>query len=535
VAFGAVVYRTGLFGTVSTIYNAEPDQLEAWVIKNSSWLALGIIAAAFAIRLAYSASCYLNPDEGEHFGAARLSSWLETYHASLMLAHPPLFILVLHGILSLGRTELILRLPSLVGGTAALWLAFAWMRRSLGEIPALAGLGFMALSPAAISASIEVRQYGLLLCFVCGSLYATERTFTEHSTIWAIIQGLFLLGALLTHYTAIVVLLSLGLYVLLRLLLDGAPRRILFTIGVSQLILATLLGWLYFGHVRRSIVFGSAMDYLRHYYYAEARETPLGFAWRALSGTFYYAVGVRRPLAFLFMLVFLAGLAALLAGRTKAPSLMALLVISPFVVGFAAAVSRVFPFAGSRHQTYLLPFLAAGISAALAWLRGRAVPLLLLGAVVAPLWVAHAAPENNMQALPIGAMTAAIEYIDRTVPRGSPLFVDDDTRDVLRYYLARNDTRLDTLRSEAGDEESLGGYRVVVPRMASMMPFRPDEVVEQVTASARSLGVPPGDPLWVVSAAWKEPSLASRLPAGGDHNVKEFGRISVIRVLAQKR
>jgi hypothetical protein len=347
------------------------------------------------------------------------------------------------------------------------------------------------------------------------------------------------------------VLLSLSLYVLLRSLLDGMPRRILFTIGVSQLVLATVLGWLYFGHVRRSIPFGpgASMDSLQSYYYLAARETPLGFAWRALSGTFSYALGARR-LAFLcpFMLVFLAGLAALLAGRTKAPRLMALLVISPFAVGFAAAVFQVLPFAGSRHQTYLLPFLAAGISAALAYLpRERAVPLLLLGAVIAPVWVIRAKPDNNARAGPIGDMTAAIEYVGRMVPRGSPLFVDYKTREVLRYYLARNDTTLDTLRSEAGVEELLGGYRVVgvVKRMPSLTrdpnpspivwAFRPDEALEQVTESAGALGVPPGDPLWVVSAAWSEPSLASRLPAGGDRDVKEFGRISVIRVLAQKR
>jgi dolichyl-phosphate-mannose-protein mannosyltransferase len=527
--------------------NAEPRRLEAWVVKNSSWLALGIIAAAFAMRFAYSDSCYLNPDEAQHFDVARLRSWLESYKASLQLAHPPLLILVLHGILFFGRTERILRLPSLVGGTAALWFTFAWIRRSLGEIPALAGLGFMALSPAAISASTEVRQYGLLLCFVCGSLYATERTFIERSTIWAIVQGLFLLGALLTHYTAVLVLLSLGLYVLLRSLLDGVPRRILFTIGASQLVLATLLGWLYFGHVRGSIPFGSgaSMDYLQPYYYAEARETPLGFTWRAFLGTFSYAVGSRR-LAFLFMLAFLAGLAALLGGRTKARRLMALLVISPFAVGFAAAVFQVFPFAGSRHQTYLLPFLAAGISAGLAFLPGRlAVPLLLLGAVIAPFWATRTAPDNSTRAGPIGDMTAAIEYIGRMIPRGSPVFVDYKTREVLRYYLARNEPR-DTLRPEAVVEEQLGGYCVVglVSRMPSLTrdphpspivwAFRPDEALQQITESARALGVPSGDPLWIVSVAWSEPSLASRLPARGDRDFKEFGRISVIRVSAQK-
>ena len=516
---------------MSTTYKVELGRLEAWIVKNSSWLALAIIAAAFAVRLAYSDSCYLNPDEASHFESARTSNWIETYKAAFMQTHPPLFILVLHGILFLGRTELILRLPSLVGGTAALWLTFAWIRRVVGEAPALAGLGFMALSPAAISASTEVRQYGLLLCFVCGSLYATERTFTERSTFWAIVQGLFLIGALLTHYTAIVVLLSLGLYVLLRSILDGVPRRILFTIGVSQLVLATLLGWLYFGHVRRLIPFGigASMDYLRPYYYAEARETPLGFTWRALSGTFSYAGGARR-LSFLFMSVFLAGVAALLAGRTKAPRLMALLVISPFAVGFAAAVFRVFPFAGSRHQTYLLPFLAAGISAALACLqRGRAVLLLLLGAVAVPIWVTRTAPDNNMQALPIGDMTAAIEYVRRMVPRESPLFVDYETRQVLWYYLARNDTKLGHFALQSRVEERLGDYRVVVPR-EYVWAFRPDEVLEQVTESARALRVPPPDPLYILSAAWLEPSLASRLPARRDRDVKEFGRISVIKV-----
>jgi hypothetical protein len=288
------------------------------------------------------------------------------------------------------------------------------------------------------------------------------------------------------------------------------------------------------------------MDYLRPFYYAAGRETPLGFVWRALFGTFTYPVRTR-PLAFLFMLVFLAGLAALLTGRTKAPRLMALLVISPFAVGFACAVAQVLPFAGSRHQTYLLPFLAAGISAAFACLpRGWATPLLLLGAVIAPLWVRHALPDNYPRALPKGDMTAAIEYVGRMVPRGSPLFVDYETREVLRYYLARNDPSLDTLRSEV-TEERLDGYRVVgvVSRMPSLIrdpkpsptvfAFRPDEALEQVTESARALGVPPGDPLWVVSAAWREKSLASRLPAEGDRDAKEFGRISVIRIPAQKR
>jgi Dolichyl-phosphate-mannose-protein mannosyltransferase len=518
--------------TLSTTDNAAPSRLEAWVVKNSGRLALGIIALAFVIRLVYASSCYLNIDEAAHFDLARPSSWLGAYEASLKIWHPPLFILVLHALLFLGRSELILRLPSLIGGTAALWFIFAWMRDSLGEIPALAGLGFMAISSAAISASTEVRQYGLLLFFICAALYATERTFTERSMNWAICQGLMLLGALLTHYTALVVLASLGLYVLLRALLDRVPRRIFVAFVLTQLVLAAVLGWLYSGHIQGLIPSGAgAKTYLGTYYYGEARETPLAFVWKALSLTFAYLTGARR-LAVLFMLAFLAGIAALIAGRTKAPKLLPLLVISPFVVGFAAATVKVFPFAGSRHQTYLLPFLAAGLSAGLAWLpRRRAVTVLLLCAVVAPpLWVFGTTPENNLRVMPKRDMTAAIEYVRRTIPQGSPLFVDYDTRDVLSYYLARNDASLDTLHSRPVLEERLGGYRVIVPGIHSAA-FRPEDALQQVAESARTLGVPPGDPLWVVSVSWVWiPSLASRLPAGGDIETKEFGRISVIKL-----
>lgn len=501
--------------------------------------------AAFALRLAYANACYLNPDEALHFDTARPNNWVDTFKASLTLAHPPLFILVLHAFLYLGRTELILRLPSLIAGTAALWLAFAWIRRVFGEIAAIAGLGFLALAPAAMSASTEVRQYGLLLFFVCAALYATERMFAELSVGWAVLQGVCLLGALLSNYTSVVVLFSLGLYVLLRSLLDGLPRRVLFTAGGFQLVLAALLGWLYFGHVRHSIPFGSgaSMDYLRHYYYTSASETPLRFVWRAFFGTFGYIVGNRRLVLVLpSMALFLLGIAGALAGKTKAPRMMALLIITPFATGFVAAVFQVFPFAGTRHQTYLLPFVAAGVAAALASLpRGWAVALLLLGVPVAPLWARHALPDNNPRVAPKSDISAAIAYVHQMVPQGSPLFVDSDTREVLEYYLARNDPSLDVFRSEEQVEERLGGYRVVVvvapqipsliqdPRLATMdLAVQPETALQQIAESARALGVPEGNPLWAFSIAWKEPALASRLPARGNYTVKEFGSISVV-------
>ena len=86
-------------GILSTTDDPGLSRIEVWVVKNSGWLALGIIALAFAIRVVYASSCYLNIDEAAHFAAARPNSWLAAYEASLRLWHPPLLILVLHGIL----------------------------------------------------------------------------------------------------------------------------------------------------------------------------------------------------------------------------------------------------------------------------------------------------------------------------------------------------------------------------------------------------------------------------------------------------
>lgn len=515
---------------MSTTYNSGLSRLQQWVDKNARWFALGIIAAAFVIRYVYSVSCYLNPDEAAHFDVAAANSWAEAIKGAFTLTHPPLFIVVLHAFLFIGRSELIVRLPSLIAGTTALWFAFAWMRRILGGVPALGGLGFLALSPMSISASAEVRQYGLLVFFICAALYATERTFADRSTRWAILQGLFLLGAILTHYIALIVLACIGFYVLLRMFSDRPPRRIVVTILLSQLIIAVVFLALYFGQVRKSIPFGShaTLEWIKPFIYSADQETLLGFARRSIFGTFLYAVGAVR-LSYLFMFLFVAGLAALLAARTKAPRLTALLAISPFVVGFVAAIFQVFPFAGTRHQTYLLPFLAVGIAAAFACLpRGWTVPVLVLGIAIAPHWLSRAMPDNNMKVDPLTDMTAEMAYVKQTVPAGTPIFVDYETRQVLRYYLARYQSFPGTLQTRRVTEQRYGAYRVVAPAEYVWI-FRPDQVLDQATKSARAIGAQPGNPLWVVSVAWADPSFASRLPATQVHDLKEFGMVSVIK------
>lgn len=496
---------------------------DEWLSDNSGWAALGITAAALALRVADSRRCYLNPDEVQHFIAAQSSTWAAAYHSSRALAHPPLLILLLHGVLFFGRAEWILRMPSVIAGTAALLLIFAWLRRAVGEIPAIAGVGFMALSPAAISASTEVRQYGLLLFFVSGAIYATERMLDECSVFWAVVQGSLLLLAFLTDYTALLAIGSLDIYVLIRIILKHVPYRVALTAGIFQVALAALLVWLYFWQIRFFV--GAPLSYLQPHFYVKG-EAPFKFVLRTVYRTFFHVVGFGgRWVTLAAILSFLGGLGAIATGRTKGNRFTAILVICPFVVGFVAALFRAFPFDGTRHQAYLLPFIAAGLSASLALVKQRAAGLLLLTAMVfAPLEIFYASPDNSPRTMPLSDMTAAIGYIHRAIPRGSALFVDGETRYMLEYYLTRDDAKFD-----AANQQWLGGYRVVGPRQYEWA-FQPAQLRQQISQSGKALDLSSCSCAWVISVSWEGYPLASQLPKADNFDVKQFGSIGILRM-----
>jgi Dolichyl-phosphate-mannose-protein mannosyltransferase len=514
-----------------TVQRVEPGRLEAWFIRNSQWVALAFTAVGLVVRITYARSCYLNPDEAQHFDAARFNTWYQVFLASHRLSHPPLFIFVLHAVLFLGRSEPFVRLPSLAGGTAALWLTFAWIRRSLGAIPALIGLLFMAVSPAAISASTEARQYGLLLFFLCGALYTCERMFAERSLRWALFHGLFLLGALLSHFTALVIICSIDLYVLLRCILDRMPRRMVWILLANQVLLAGVFAWLYLSYVHNAQVLNSqSMSYLRNLYYMPGQETVLHFSKRAILSTFSYLVSQRLAIRSL-TLAYFAAVITLLVSRNKTTRLLAVLILATFLTGFVGAVCQVFPFAGSRHQTYLLPFLAIGFAALCRWVPARFSPVLVVVAMaLSPTWLIRNLPDNNRSIMPIEDERSAVDYIHRTVPPGAPLFMDDATWYVFSYYLGRNDPALDMDANRA--KRSVDGHLMISPRSFGWILKAPN-AVDQVNEAAKALAPPTAGSLWIVSDTWPDPALGPRLPAARVQTMQAFGEISVIEVKHQ--
>jgi dolichyl-phosphate-mannose-protein mannosyltransferase len=524
---------------IATTDNRElvgTKRIEGWLTAHVELIAMVAVAAGLGIRLYHVLGTYLNPDEALHFMSANRLTLFETYQSSLYTAHPPLFLLVMHLALMLGRSETVLRLPSVIAGTAALWFVFRWLQRSAGAAAALVGVALLACSPAMIATGMEARQYGLLEGFVCAALYSMERAFSERSRLWVVVFAASLYGAILSHYTAVWVTLALGLYVLVRGWFERPPRALVTAWGVSQLGAAALYGWLYAVHLSTmrggGVETGAMSGWLKYQYYRPGEERLVDFIWRALSGVFTLAAGGPR-LAAIAALLFVVGVAMIVLSGPRSPHPIrrdyAVLLVLPLLLGLTGAIERLLPFGSTRHASYMLPFIAAGAAVGVARVLREKLALVMLATVaVAPLWLSRTEPANAVAGMPSDDLRAALAYLDAVVGDDAVVFVDGQTHLLLGYYLQRDLNGLRVRGRGSVNDTQLGRFRIV--SMQQSWTFSQDDVVRDAVTVAQTLDLPRGAPLWLMTMGWSTgEGIAQRLPPNAVVTVRRFGHISVVQ------
>src|SRR5579864_8877597 len=142
-----------------------PTSIHRLLSVEGDSLPLIALVVGLGARLFEAWRYFLNPDEALHNLLASQGSLSLAYKAALTNAHPPLLILVLYYWRWLGQSELMLRMPSVLAGTACCWLTYLWLRQIVDRSAAFIGLLLLTLSPTMIGLSAEVRQYSLLLFF----------------------------------------------------------------------------------------------------------------------------------------------------------------------------------------------------------------------------------------------------------------------------------------------------------------------------------------------------------------------------------
>src|SRR5579863_7776474 len=224
--------------------------VESWFEAHSNLTAILVLTTAFLVRLRAASGTFLNPDEALHYLLANQSSWRLAYNASLTNAHPPLLTLVLFLWRGVGTSEFVLRLPSVIAGTAFCWIFFKWLSRILGPVTGFIGLILVSFLPPMIELSAEVRQYALLLFFLASTAYLLEGAFEKNSAAIMLLSAMFLYLALVTHYSAILFAAAMGIYSLLRIIArpSGKVTSVWITVQAGA---AGLIAALYISHISK--------------------------------------------------------------------------------------------------------------------------------------------------------------------------------------------------------------------------------------------------------------------------------------------
>ncbi len=441
------------------------------------WLSvLVIILVGIVIRVNLLDLLFLGYDEAMHFQAARATNVADVMQASRIYTHPPLIFLFYHYWMILGDSEWLLRLPSLLFCVPALVFGFLWLKELLGPRPALVGLTFLTFSLPMIQLSIVVRGYTLMLMFFFVALYYQERFFRHESLPALVVSGLWLGLAMLTHYATAWFLLAIGLLALMRLFSGSLSRRAIVSWVFLQFALIGLCVGLYLLHVRgfvNSQIQSELWDVWLNY--SSADQTKLRPAALTLIHTadyIKYVAGVNPILMGCLLLV--GAFVLLLKGYRESASKWiaierSMTVLLPMIIAAFLFNYRIYPLGYTRHSIWLIPFTAAGFSAAAyPLLRCPGVFRSACGVFLLGFWF-YLYPYQVVRSLettqtPAMAREVA-SLLKSTVPADSLIITDDSTRNVLEYYLmGREQTQMKPL--EGGFMEyQMGDYRVItVPK-----------------------------------------------------------------------
>jgi hypothetical protein len=359
-------------------------RFERWLAGHADAAAALLIGLGIAARLRAARAPFLTPDEALHLQIAGAGSALEVYRASLDNAHPPLFVLLLHFWKRAVDSDFALRLLPVLFGSLLLWAVWAWARRLLGENAGLLTLAFIALLPAVVIVTSELRGYALLLCMIAAALAALERGLAERSAGWIAAFGALGALALLSHYAAFRFAAAAIVYSALRLAAGPRSPRLAAAWASASAFLAAVALLLARSHVAR--LRGGALEaearstWLREAYFHRGETGPAAFLWRQTLSLFHYVfsstvAGIVALGLFLFAIAWLV--------RRRQPS--AVLLGLPLALAAAGGLLSVYPYGGTRHSVDLAVFLSAGVGLALSRLTGeRRWVVLAAAAALAP-------------------------------------------------------------------------------------------------------------------------------------------------------
>jgi mannosyltransferase len=195
----------------ATVARSRPRATGLGAVGDASrgaWLVVGALTvAAFVLRVVGIRASLFGDERFTHAIVSENGLpgvWHEVYTTSIT---PPFhYVLAWSSIQFGGDSTVLVRLPSLVLGTAMIPLVFVLARRVGGARTGVVAAAIYAFSPFAIFYSTEARAYETMVFLVTVSTLALLRAGEGAGRRWWVVYALASCAALWTHYTAVFVL-----------------------------------------------------------------------------------------------------------------------------------------------------------------------------------------------------------------------------------------------------------------------------------------------------------------------------------------
>jgi hypothetical protein len=514
-----------------------------WLERNT-WLPVVVVTlGGLLARILVALPTALTPDEAIHVSLSSAPSLMAVYKANLGIPDPSLLHFVLFPLCRVFASDFVLRLPLILAGTVAIVVGYLWLAELYDRVAGLVGALLLAFMPAVLYITTEIRAYALLLCFSVCALYFLESGIRRGSTARILLFGMFQCLALVSQYSALILLGVAGCYSLYVIVRNRTRGRALCAWIAAEVVTLALFAFLYVTQLSKmhggSLEAGMKTGFLSDAYFNPTRETVLSFIVSRTLGAFRFLFtgsGIGAVALGLFLiaavLLLVHGIASnSVRGRRE----VSFLILAPWAMAAVGGLLGLYPFTGTRH----IVLLALPAVAAIAYLVREVVgrrPVLVLAAalVLVPLWnVTRFGYGAGWRILPSEAkranIVAAADFVRRDAPGGAIIFSDLESHDAFCRYLFNRHLGVTPQPPSGFMETDRDGYRVVTLGYWSVSA---DSFGNEFQRMVESYGIEPGTNVYVVSCGWT-PSVPRRLEAIGIRypEVHEWGgRVAVMTI-----
>jgi uncharacterized membrane protein len=334
---------------------------------------------------------------------------------------PPLFALLLHGIVRFSSSEAALRALSCAAGIASIPALYLLARRFASSGVALFAAGLVAVAPEQVRYSQTAREYSLAFLLATLLVLAFDRFAERPSWQRAITATAAMLLSVATQYGLALLVLALNIVFVLQL--RRQDRRISRLLLWTAVNLVTLAGvWLDWRLALRDQIatrtlagMDASIAYLARGYWNGSLTSIPGFVARNTWDILRYLLpGDLTALTVAVGLVFVF--------RESTRRMAAWLLLATFAVAALAGILRLYPYMGYRQLMFLAPmvyvFAALGIGHAWRTTRDHSLAVILALFMVAGsagYAVSYLRSPGNENIRPVvQALTASLQPGDRT-------------------------------------------------------------------------------------------------------------------------